>query len=69
MRELRLSLLFIYKQLITNLKISIMGTEYQVLFAPNVGHIAFIKDGEQVREISNEEVDKLIEMLKEFKEE
>ena len=45
-----------------------MGTEYQVLFAPNVGHIAFIKDGEQVREISNEEVDKLIEMLKEFKE-
>ena len=46
-----------------------MGTEYQVLFAPNVGHIAFTKAGEQVREISNVEVDKLIEILKEFKEE
>jgi hypothetical protein len=45
-----------------------MGTEYQVLFSPNVGYIGFIKDGEQVMEISNEEVDKLIEMLKEFKE-
>jgi len=45
-----------------------MGTEYTVLFAPNVGGLAIIKDGEQVLTISNEEIDKLIEMLKEEKE-
>jgi hypothetical protein len=45
-----------------------MGTEYTVLFAPNVGGLAIIKDGEQVLTISNEEIDKLIEMLTEEKE-
>jgi hypothetical protein len=45
-----------------------MGTEYTILFAPNVGGLAIIKDGEQVLTISNEEIDKLIEMLTEEKE-
>lgn len=45
-----------------------MGTEYTILFAPNVNRLAIIKDGEQVLSISNEEIDKLIDMLKEEKE-
>jgi hypothetical protein len=45
-----------------------MGTEYTILFAPNVNGLAIIKDGEQVLTISNEEIDKLIDMLKEEKE-
>ncbi len=45
-----------------------MGTEYTVLFAPNVDGLAIIKDGEQVWRISNEEIDTLIKMLEEAKE-
>lgn len=45
-----------------------MGTEYTIFFAPNVGGLAIIKDGNQVDYLSDEEIDKLIEMLKEEKE-
>lgn len=46
-----------------------MGTEYQILFAPNVGAIAIIRDNEQVDYLTDEEIDRLVEMLKELKEE
>lgn len=42
-----------------------MGTEYQILFAPNTGDVAIIKDGEQVTYLDEEEIDRLVEMLRE----
>jgi len=44
-----------------------MGTEYEILFAPNVGAIAIIKDECQVCTISDEEIDTLIKMLQDLK--
>ncbi len=44
-----------------------MGTEYTILFAPNVGGLAIIRDGEQVWAISDEEIDTLIKMLEQEK--
>lgn len=44
-----------------------MGTEYQILFAPNVGGVAIIRDGKQVDYLTDEEIDRLVEMLKELK--
>ncbi len=44
-----------------------MGTEYTILFAPNVGGLAIIRDDEQVWAISDEEIDTLIKMLEEEK--
>jgi hypothetical protein len=65
--SLRALLFFLVRHFYTYCKLIYMGTEYTILFAPNVGGLAIIRDDEQVWAISDEEIDTLIKMLEEEK--